>query len=210
MAGIRSYNSPVQVGIGRTPRTQDPELFGEMVDIYNAIHSLLANLDKVSAIIGGGNAGSSDPLESMPFIRFYANTALQSIEMGDLICPASINNDDGVVKGALPSSTLFGSPLLSRLSCIALTTASAGQLVRVGIGPAAIEVPGAVCGQTVWGFLSVSNSGTTYKNDGGIYLTDQGTVSIGGQSYTCVPVGISPKDGYAVIGQHTSRNIPGV
>lgn len=210
MAGIRSYNSPVEVGIGRTPRTQDPVLFGEMVDVYNAIHSLLANLDKVSAIIGGGNAGSSDPLESMPFIRFYAHTALQPIVLGDLICPASINNDNGVVKGALLSSTLFGSPRLSRFAGIALTSANVGELVRVGVGPAAVEVPGILCGQTVWGYGSVSSAGATYKGDGALYNSNPGDVVIGGQTYIAVPVGISVKDGYAVIGQHTSINIPGV
>lgn len=210
MPNIRSYNSPVQVGIGRTPRTQDPELFPEMVDIYNAIHMLLANLDKVSAIIGGGNAGSEDPLESMPFIRFFAHTALQNITIGDLICPASVPGNNGIVKGCLASPASGTNPKLSRVAFIALTSANTGESVRVGVGPAAVEVPGALCGNLVWGYSSLSENGTAYKADGRLFASDPGTAVIGGQTYVSIPVGISPKDNYAIIGQFTSRNIPGI
>lgn len=203
MASIGGYRSPVDLGLGQVPMTTDPEIFVEMTEVYNAIHLLNQYLDQLrSGIENGGGSGQS-PADSMPFNRFYVGTALQDIAVGDLVCPSSIPGQNGIIKGALAHDFTSTIPN-SNFSGVALVAAGIGDDVRVGIGPAIIEMPGLLSGQTVWAYSSRATNGNAFEV-GAIFSSNPGAFTTGlGTSYP-MPVATCALDGFALFGQFLAR-----
>lgn len=203
MAEMGGYRSPVDIGLGRMSNVQDPELFGEFTDIYNSIHLLNAYLDRLRLLAEGGGSGQA-PSATMPFNRFFVGAALQDIAIGDTVAPSGITGENGILKGALPHIVNSSAPLCNFCG-IALTAALAGEDLRVGVGPAILEVPGATGGSYVWSYSSRTTSGLA-SGLGGLYLSNPGAgTGVNGGTAYAMPVAIGVTENYALFGQFYPR-----
>lgn len=199
MSSINGYRSPVDLGIGQVPLTTDPELFSEMTEVYNAIHLLNQYLDQLRVVAEGGGGSGQSPSESMPFNRFYVAPALQNISAGQIVSPSSIPGQNGIVRGCLANDYSSSAPN-ANFTGVALIDAVIGQDVRVGIGPAILEIPGAVAGQLIWAYGS-RNIGGGLSGLGTIHTSNPG---VSGSTYP-MPVATCPLNGFALFGQYISR-----
>lgn len=202
MASMSGYRSPVDLNLARTPDIADPELFEEFTQVFNSIHLINAYLDRLRIIAGGGGSGQT-PAETLPFNRFFVSTALQKINAGDVVSPAT-DGQNGIFKGAMAHN--FGSAApYSHFCGIALTDAEIGQDLRVGVGPASLEITGATGGTVIWAFSSRATNGNP-SEAGGLYLGNPGTIGApaGGTVYA-MPVGIGLANNYALFGQFLTR-----
>lgn len=203
MASIGGYRSPVDLGLGRVPTTADADLFDEMTDVYNAIHLLNQYLDQLRIVAEGGGGSGQLPSDSMPFNRFYVATALQTITAGEAVSPSAITGQNGIVKGVLGNDFASTAPN-SNFTGIALIDAAVGEDVRVGIGPAILEFPGAVTSQLIWAYPQ-RNTGGALTFAGGLYVGSPGAAILGGSLAYPMPVGTCPRNGFVLIGQYLSR-----
>lgn len=202
MTAIGGYNSPVNLAIGQVPLTTDPELFTEMTGVYNAIHLLNQYLDKLRLSAGGGGTGQT-PAETLPFFRFFVAIALEDITAGMPVAPSAKAGENGVIPGCLSSN--YGSATPYNHFCgIALTGGLAGTQIRVGVGPAVLEVPGAVAGTYVWAYSSLATNGLHF-NDGGLYINNPGGKTIAGNTSYPAPVATVLTNGFALFSQFILR-----
>lgn len=205
MSSTTGYRSPVRLDIGQTPISTDPELFEELTSVYNSIHLLNSYLDQLRSIAEGGSGGGSEqtPAESMPFNRLFVGIALQSIVQGEIVSPSSVSGQNGIVKGVLANNFASTNPT-SNFTGVALNSATAGQEVRVGIGPAVLEFPAAVTSQVLYAFSSRNIAGVEV-GIGTLFVGNPGTVNVGGATVYPMPVATCPKNGFALFGQYIAR-----
>lgn len=197
LASITGYRSPVDLGLGRQPMTGDPALFEEFTQVYNAIHLLNQYLDRLRTGASGGGGGSEqDPDISAGFSRFFVVKAAQAIATGAIISP--MVGTEGYVNGTLGNILTVGAVALN--TGVALSSASIGEDVRIGVGPAVVKVAGAIPGQVVYGINSRTTGGT-YAGVGAMYITDPRTVA----GAVSIPVGVGVAPGFAIIGNYVSR-----
>lgn len=201
---LGGYRSPVDLGLGRQPGlTGDVELFGELTEIYNSIHLLASYMDALRLFAQGGGSGQN-PDQTMPFTRFFPATALMDIELGMPVAPSGVVGDNGVTPGAL--GHLLSSTVPECNFCgIALTGATAGNPIRVGVGPAILGVPGVLPNGYVWAYSARATAGAKF-GDGGLYLSNPGakTISGIGTAYA-MPVAIGVANDYALFGNFIRR-----
>lgn len=201
---ILNYSSPVNIGLGQVPQTVDPELFNELNDVYNAIHLINGYLDQLRIFAEGGTGSTSTPAQSMPFNRFFTAPALVAIVPGQVVSPSTTGTENGIVLGGLAHDFTSAEPE-SNFSQIALTSAAIGEPVQVGVGPATLEIPGALSGNLVYAFPALDIAGNKVNN-GNIYLAYPGTVTITpGVTVTAMPIGVCIRDGYVMFGQFIKR-----
>lgn len=203
MSSISGYRSPVDLGIGRVPLTTDLEIFNEMTEVYNAIHLLNQYLDQLRVTAEGGGGSGQSPADSMPFNRFFVATALQNITAGDPVCPSSVAGQNGIVLGALANDFTSFAPT-ANFCGIALISAAIGEDVRVGIGPAILEFPGAVTSQLIWAYSSRGTNGGLF-GDNDLTIGNQGPRNNGSSISYPMPVATCPVDGFALFGQYIAR-----
>lgn len=204
MSGTGGYRSPVKLDIGQVPLTSEPELFEEFTAVYNSIHLLNAYLDQLRLIAEGGGGGSGQtPEQTMPFNRFFVAKALQNITAGDVVSPSSVSGQNGIVRGALSNDYSSTNPT-ANFASIALIDAAAGEDVRVGIGPAAITVPGANPAQLIWAY-SARNVNGTEVGLGGLYIGNPGTVTAAGGLVYPMPIATCPVNEFGLFGQYIAR-----
>lgn len=196
LASITGYRSPVDLGLPRTPLTNNVELYDELTGVYNAIHLLNQYLDRLRTGASGGGGSEQTPDISAGFTRFFVMKALQPIAAGAIISPNI--GSDGYVNGTLANGLAAGA--LALCTHVALTSAAIGEDVRIGVGPGVIAVPGALPGQQLWGINSRTTTGT-YAGIGSLYTSDPG--SVGGA--VTIPVAVGVAVGYAIIGNFVSR-----
>lgn len=204
MSSTGGYRSPVNLGLGRVPKNTDPEIFDELTEVYNSIHLLASYMDALRLSLAGGGAGQN-PFETMPFTRFFVGPALQTITAGQVVCPANIGGNNGIVKGALASTYASTAPECN-FAGIALNDAAIGQNVRVGVGPGVFELPGLPSGAIVWAYSSLSTA-ATYSEQGTAYASAPAAIAgpNGGTVYPTA-IGIGVAAGYAMIDQFIRRN----
>jgi hypothetical protein len=128
---------------------------------------------------------------------------LQDIKAGDPVSPSSVSGQNGIVKGALAHDYTSFAPN-SNFCGIALIDALAGEDVRVGIGPAALEFPGAVTSQLVWVYPSRATNGNLFGDDT-INIGNPGAKTNGAGIAYPMPVATCPKDGFILFGQYLAR-----
>lgn len=203
MSSISGYRSPVDIGLGQTPLTTEPGLFEEMTRVYNAIHLLNQYLDQLRVVAEGGGGSGQTPADSMPFNRFFVSTALQPIELGDLVSPTTISGQDGIILGALPNETGTTAPT-ANFAGVALTAAAVGTDVRVGVGPAILSMPGATSGSLIWAYAQRATNGNAFK-DGGFYLGNPGPKTTADGVAYAMPVASCVVDGFILFGQYLAR-----
>ena len=200
MADIGGYRSPVDLGIGQVPLTSDPEIFNQMVEVYNALHLLNQYLDQLRITAEGGGGSGQTPAESMPFNRFFVAPALQVITVGSPICPSNVTGDNGIINGALANQFTGVNPT-SNFCGVALTSAAIGEDVRVGIGPASIIMAGAVAGNVIWAYSSRATNGNKF-GDAGLYIGNPGMKTNANGSAYPMPVAMCTKTGFIMFGQY--------
>ncbi len=185
--------SDLNLRLGQSPDIKDPALNYEFQLIYNSIKILGQYLSVLRENLE--SAPGQDPSQSVRFRRTFWAPALQDIAVGAVVSSYQNGIVNGVANTPFPptygdSSVSIGSTgsrdsagLKQTQNFIALTAATAGQLVQVGVGPGIIKLTGAVCGQIVWGvaalafntyrdantFLQITFP-STLVNNGGLYL----------------------------------------
>ncbi|MCY1426622.1 hypothetical protein D3C87_600910 [compost metagenome] len=203
MSSIGGYRSPVDLGLGQVPLTEDPLIFNEMTEVYNAIHLLNAYLDQLRVIAEGGGGSGQSPADSMPFNRFFVAPALVAISAGDIVCPSSIPGQNGIILGALANDPTLAN-CTANFCGVALIDAGVGDDVRVGVGPASLEVPGAVTSSLLWAYGSRNSIGVA-AGDGILYTSNPGVITVAGGLLYPMPVGTCPVNGFGLIGQYIAR-----
>lgn len=198
---LGGYSSPVDLGLGQTPQTQDPLLFNEFTEVYNAIHILNQYLDNLRLVAEGGSGSGTAPSDSMPFNRFYAGIAGVPITVGQPVAPNVGTNN--MILGALANDITITTPT-SNFCGIALTSAVIGASFRVGVGPAIIAFPGLISGQLLWAYSSRATNGNVF-GDSGLYTGNPGPKTTGAGTAYPMPVATCPVDGYALFGQYLAR-----
>lgn len=196
-SSIGGYTSPVDLGLGQTPQTTNPELFNEFTEVYNAIHILNQYLDNLRLVAEGGSGSGTAPSDSMPFNRFYTGTAAVNISVGQPVSPNPLANN--MILGALANDNTIINPS-SNFCGVALTSAVAGATFRVGVGPAIIQFPGLVSGQLLWAYSSRATNGNIF-GDSGLYTGNPGPKALGIGTAFPMPVATCPVNGYALFGQ---------
>lgn len=204
---IGSAGTPLNIRLGQIPDIKDPQTQNELQLVYNALHLLSNYLGALRANLE--SAPGQTPSESVRFRRTFWAVALQDIAVGSVCSsfqqgivngvqtnnPGNSIDDSGVTLGSTGSRAMFGTSQQSFY--IALTAATAGQLVQVGVGPGIIQVTGAKCGQIVWGVSAESvltyraaNTATQFQstptlvNNPGLYLDNiVGSAAITGATY---------------------------
>lgn len=161
----QGYRSPLNLGLEQLPKTVDPTLFQEFIPIYNAIHTLNAYLDNIRLSLEGGDP-EKKPSEEMRFVRGFWLEAATDIAQGKVItvqggkavlgCGKRVKGFSGTTSVTVGDDTvtrpvkISGQVIDCFLTGLAMTDALAGEKVRMGIGPAIIEVSGFKAGDEVW------------------------------------------------------------
>jgi len=203
-----AYTSKINLGgLGEQPKTQDPALFPDMADIYNALHILTQVLSGV--LPGGGGSSGVPPTEAMRFLRSFQMPALVDISAGDLVTVfdareyAGLKEDfpfpmtsAGVIKGGGGFLNAFG---LYRggITGFALNDAEVGNMVDIGIGPAVVNVSGARAGQLAYSRSAFDNLTADYVGNGQIFLNVWDTVTT---NYAFQVIGVGIADDMLMIG----------
>lgn len=192
---IGTAGASIDIRLGQTPQTSDPKLNQELQGVYNALHTLNVYLDNIRNELEGTDSGT--PAENLKFRRRFPAEAAQAISVGDIVC---LDNTGKVVKGVHRIGARYtGHPVITGpytraaflckhdYAYVATTAAAIGGIVEVGVG-GAINLPGAKCGQIVWGadFRKIRcrtgltngtwpNSGITgqpFSGNGAMYLSN--------------------------------------
>lgn len=144
----QGYRSPLNLGLEQIPKTQDATLFQEFIPIYNAIHTLNAYLDRLRLSLEGGDPDKS-PSEEMRITRGFWVEAFEAIPQGKVI---TITGGKARLGAGKRVKTLPGGGQVVDcfLTGVSMSEALAGENVRIGFGPAMLEVSGFTAGQEVW------------------------------------------------------------
>lgn len=208
-----AYTSNIDLKLGESPKTDDPKLFGDLVDVYNAIHLLSQYVDVVRESADKGSGGEGTPQEeSLPFDKWFWAPAYQSISAG-MICTivntqrtwnGGFYSVNGVVRGAgteyaraWPSLPDFIRRNIGG-TYIALSDASPGQEVQLGIGPAILKLDGLEVGEPVyakaWANIQPPTDTQQYilNSDGNIYRLPEDTSYVVTQGLIRVGYGVGP------------------
>lgn len=191
-----AYASEIDIKISETPKTTDPELLPDLIDIYNALHILAQYTDQIREFVTKSPEG--DPWESFPLENIVHVRAHVSISQGQICGPAYLfkSNDNpnttstvhAVVRG-VPYLAPYARDLrtgrvrnyqylhqtVNGVVGIALEDTSAGDLVPIALGPGVLEVPGLRAGESVFAWSAyeiVAPRGTTYlrlRNNGSLF-----------------------------------------
>lgn len=212
-----AYTSNIDLKLGESPKTDDPKLFGDLVDIYNAIHLLSQYVDNVRETTskGSGEEGTP-PEESLPFDKWIWATAYHNISAG-MICTlvntqrawsGGFYSVEGVVRGAGTEYAYTQPSLIPPTqekirrsvggTYIALSDASPGQQVKLGIGPGVLKLDGLAIGEPVyskaWADPTPFEQPQLYilNNDGGVYRLPENATNYITDGLIRVGYGIAP------------------
>ena len=198
MASIGGYRSPVDLGLGRVPTLTEPEAFNELTQVYNAIHLLNEYLDNLRNEAIGGGSGQT-PAESMIFNRFFVAKALVAMPAGCPVSPCPLAGQNGVIPGALARNHT-ASTTTSNFCGVTLSSAEVGEDIRVGVGPAALQVPGLTAGTLLYAYSNLATNGNIF-GDQGLYIGNPGAKSNAAGTAYAMPVALGITPGYAMFGQ---------
>ena len=129
----KGYKSPINLGLGQMPKTDNSDIFPEMVEVYNAIHLLNAYLDNLRDQFDIGKKGSP-PDEQLPFKHGLWGRARTDIKAGEVVTYDGAADD--IHLGVILTMKRTAVPPYG----FALTDAKEGEQVQMGIGPAIIKV----------------------------------------------------------------------
>lgn len=120
-----SYRSEIDIRLAMAPTTGNQEVFGDVVDLFNACHILNQALNQVVQSVRDLTSGEGDPWETSRHMKFINAPAAMTIQTGDLVTLTDLSkfvwrNDDtgaewkpfgdyppGVIRGWAPTSLTF-------------------------------------------------------------------------------------------------------
>lgn len=190
-----SYSSEINLGgLGESPKTKDPEVFPDMTDVYNAIHILAQWVD----MLYQNEKNKVQPEErGDELTRFVTVRAAVDITAGmfvsvptSFVAPPRGPNAkffNGAVPGywtgeadtftavvspsfPVPSGTFPVKVPAALTFGIATQDAAAGEMVKIGLGPGQIDLPGANVGDTVWVSKFTVDARGNHTSDGNFYV----------------------------------------
>lgn len=137
----QGYKSDLNLGLSQTPKSSNPEIFNDLIEIYNATHTLNAAQSALTDKIFGLDKDAA-PDESMPCIRSVWLPVDEAVEVGN--CLRWNGSGDALHKGQRTSTTM-----------IALTAATPSvddpkPIIRVGFGPFVLKVDDLTAGTYMW------------------------------------------------------------
>lgn len=143
-AAGKGYKSRLDLGLAQLPEApvSDP-LFVQLIPMYNAFHVLNAAYDSVTDAMYGEREDVGY-VEMMPFTRAVWVTAAEDLEVGNIVA----FTEAGAVKGA--DKTMTGMTLVG---------GKEGERVKIGFGPATMEIPDAKVGKYFWATTSKDLAG---------------------------------------------------
>lgn len=178
----KGYKSKLKLPIPQTPSaTQSPELFADLVETYNSIHMLNAQADQVNDQIF--NLNKEAPLDTqMPFPYTLWMKAAHSLEVGKIVT----YNSGGVTVGW---KTRYSVPV----GMVLTEAEEAGDLVKVGFGPAVVKFDGIEYGQVA--YVIIDRREAEYPR------TAYGSLTLDSDpdGYRVEAVGICGVDGYVFL-----------
>lgn len=171
-----AYSSDINLKIGEVPKTTDPEMLPDFIEIYNALHILAQWVDAVHKAHGSGDI-NTPPWEAMPFRDYFYTPAAQEITSGNVVTMIDyefFSNDkgnthyslNGVINGAASwglaaAAQVFpdyqGYPRNGGITGMSMSDALPGELVKVGVGPAIIRMEGVRTGEPVYAYPAYSS-----------------------------------------------------
>lgn len=188
---ITKAGSTLDIKLPESPNLSDPATNSEFQEIHNAIRILAEYLD----VLRDSLESQPDQIPSVSLRfrnRFWAK-ALQRIEVG-AICstfgegivngvgsngPTVLAIDDGAVTlGSTANRTMFG--VEQQDFFVALTAANIDEMVQLGVGPGAVAVTGATCGDIIWAVDARSVYTTRRANESIQYFVQRDLVNNGG------------------------------
>lgn len=165
-----AYASEIDIKISETPKTTDPDLLPDLIDIYNALHILAQYTDQIREFVTKSPEGK--PWESFPLENIIHTRAHVDISQGQICGPAyiykqnsaqnNVSSFHGTVRGVpymvsaqdprsgRERSPLFLHPSINGIFGIALEDTKAGDLVPLALGPGILQVPGLLKGESVY------------------------------------------------------------
>lgn len=179
----KGYKSDVKLPISQTPSsTGNPEVFADLVEVYNSVHILNAQTEAIKN--QSFNLNKETPLEEqMSFKYTLWIEAAQAIAPGKLVTITSA----GATLGW--SNRGFKVPI-----GMALTEATeGGQLIKVGFGPALIKFDTANYGDNI--YVITGRSDSAYPKDPYGSLTTQNSI----EGYRLEAVGSCYIPGYVFL-----------
>lgn len=153
-----SYLSRIDIRLPSQPIITDPEDFGNFLPVYNAIHMLNSSLEQFWDNFESGDE-TKKPSEAMKFLRWFYATCAVRFKAGDVVSAvrrAHAYNPDteefGAIVGWCPGApsnfTLDAGQAPPTLGMgmvgFAMEDGEPGQLAKIGVGPAVVEVEGDV------------------------------------------------------------------
>jgi hypothetical protein len=174
----KGYKSDLNIHLSQVPKSSNPDIFNDLVELYNAVHTLNAYMSSVVDSLYGNNK-EANPAESMKFIRAIWVPAGEAIAIGNCVRYQD-GNTGRVQKGHRYSTT--GLALTEAIP----TVDDPYPLIRVGFGPAMIPMDGINAGDEV------------FTTDGGDSLADpyRGQLITSGKLKNSCPVGKCMIPGY--------------
>lgn len=164
-----TYRSNNRLLLSEKPLTSDPEVFPDMNDVYASIHLLNDWVTQVQENLTSGE-DIVDPDKAIPFKTWFWGTAGEPNPQGTIVSAVRggrywdenrnrIDLIDGWYKGCGGAQSNLYDKFLPAASNsngmygVLLDEAkSAGDIVRIGIGPAVIKVEGVFIGEILYCF----------------------------------------------------------
>lgn len=217
-----AYSSKLDLRIGEVPNVTDPEIFPDLMDIYNAIHILG---QYVNSVIKGTNPDDNeDTSRQLPFQYAFWVRAAVNIKEGDIIHVDAAGAYKGISHMAPPTSNpgpisnqttiSISAGTLSTVWGMALSDAVAGERVRLAIGPAILAMDDLNRGDKIFGASGFDkrwapnalahNPATRLSNDGAIYKnittsTGQSPATSRRWARSYIQIGYAIEDGAAFL-----------
>lgn len=178
-----AYSSDIDLPLGQEPQSSDTSLFPDLLDIYNSIHLLAQYTDK---LIKNQTSGGPEqkPWEAMPFRNWFYAVVGEDVAVGNIVTPIKVGLD--FFRGTIAYDTMSGI-YMKGAPCTYLDNAehttwgngmvgfvleaqTAGNLCKIGVGPAIVNIPGCRAGEALFA-KSFFNGETMflYPPDGLIY-----------------------------------------
>lgn len=157
-----AYSSDIKLPIGQEPQIDDNEkIWPDMLDVYNAIHLLSQFTDSLIKNQTSGDS-SQKPWEAIPFTRWFYEVVKNDVTVGTIVTPDA--NAGGYVLGA-PNEAVpvnyYQSTYGNGFVGVCLEDAKAGDICKIGMGPAILHVEGIELGD----MLFCQQKGVVYNPD---------------------------------------------
>lgn len=127
-----AYTSKIDIKLGETPKAREPEMLGDLVDLYNACHILNNNMNSIRDHLEEEANKDGPAWKSAQFKQFLNVRASQEIRQGDLVCIANWGLVESMYRpfSKLPAGLGYGA-VRGWVDSMAITSSSAAFTFKV-------------------------------------------------------------------------------